>query len=99
MRRIAASGGPESTVTKGIGRGRWSVANDKVYVVRDRGDRSVVVELPPDGTNEKIVYEVPFQLVATGTVSAIAVSLRTGDIFLQQEERNESDLMIVEGFR
>ena len=99
VRRIAAAGGPESTVTKGVGRGRWTAADDKVYVVRDRGDRSVVAAVGPDGSNEKVVYEVPFRLVATGTVSAIAVSPRTGDIFLQQEERNESDLMIVEGFR
>jgi len=96
---MAASGGPESTVTKGVGRGRWTVAGDKVYVVRDRGERSVVVELASDGSNEKIVYEAPFRLVATGTVSAIAVSPRTGEIFLQQESRNESDLMIVDGFR
>ena len=99
VRRIAASGGPESTVTKDVGRGRWTVAGEKVYVVRDRGERSVVVELAPDGSQEKVVYEAPFRLVATGTVSAIAVSARTGEIFLQQEARNESDLMIVEGFR
>ena len=88
VRRIAASGGLESTVTKGVGRGRWTVANDKVYVVRDRGDRSVVAELAPDGSSEKVAYDVPFRLVATGTVSAIAVSPRTVDIFLHQEERN-----------
>jgi serine/threonine protein kinase len=99
VRRIAASGGSESTVTKGVGRGRWTVAGDKIYVVRDRGEQSIVVELEPDGSNEKVVYEAPFRLVATGTVSAIAVSPRTREIFLQQESRNESDLMIVEGFR
>jgi hypothetical protein len=57
-------------------------------VVRDRGDRSAVAALRPDRSTEKVIYEVP----------AIAVSPRAGDIFLQQEERNESDLMMVRGF-
>ena len=52
-----------------------------------------------DGQNEKVVYEVPFRLEDAWTVSAISVSSRTGDIFLQQQARLESDLMIVENFR
>ena len=99
VRRIPSAGGPETTITKDVGRGRWAIADDKIYVVRDRADRSVVVEMGPDGSNEQVVYEVPFKLTASGTVSAIAVSPRTGDIFLQQEARIESDLMMVEGFR
>ena len=99
VRRIAAAGGPESTVTKGVRRGKWTLSGDKVYVVRTRDDRSVVFEMGADGQNEKVVYEVPFRLEDTWTVSAISVSSRTGDIFLQQQARLESDLMIVENFR
>ena len=67
--------------------------------IRTRDDRSVVVEMGADGQNEKVVYEVPFRLEDAWTVSAISVSSRTGDIFLQQQARLESDLMIVENFR
>jgi TolB protein len=99
VRRIAATGGPESTITKGVKRGQWTLSGNKVYVVRPRDDRSVVVEMGADGLNERVVYTAPFRLEDTWTVSAIGVSSRTGDIFLQQQARLESDLMIVENFR
>jgi NADH:ubiquinone oxidoreductase subunit F (NADH-binding) len=99
IRRIAAAGGPESTVTKGVGRGKWTVAGNKIYAVRARGDRSVIVEMEMDGSHEKVVYETPFQLIDGWTVAALGVSARTGEIFMQQQARLESDLMIVENFR
>jgi hypothetical protein len=98
VRRIAAAGGPE-TVTKGVKRGKWTLSGDKVYAIRARDGRAVVVEMAADGQNEKVVYEVPFPLEDVWNVSAISVSSRTGDIFLQQQSRLESDLMIVENFR
>jgi len=99
VRRIAAGGGPETTVTTGIKRGKWTVSGEKIYAVRSREGRSVVVEMTSDGANEKVVYQVPFQVLDAWNVSAISVSERTGDIFLQQQARLESDLMIVENFR
>jgi len=98
VRRIAAEGGPESTVTKGVKRGKWTLCGDKVYAIRIRDGQSVVVEMAADGQNEKAVYEVPFSLDDAWNVSSISVSSRTGDIFLQQQTRLESDLMIVENF-
>ena len=98
VRRIASNGGPESTVAKGVRRGKWTLG-DKVYVVRTRDDRSVVFEIGADGQNKKVVYEAPFHLEDTSTVSAIGISARTGDIFLQQQARLESDLIIVKNFR
>ena len=99
VRRIAAIGGPESTVTTGVRRGKWTLSGDKVYAIRPREARSVVVEMAPNGANERVVYETPFQLLDPWNVSAISVSARTGDVFLQQQARLESDLMIVENFR
>ena len=95
----AAAGGPETTVTKGIKRGKWTVAGDKVYAIRARDGRAVVVEITADGQNEKVVYEVPFSLEDAWNVSSTSVSPRIGDIFFQQQTRLESDLMIVDNFR
>jgi serine/threonine protein kinase len=99
VRRIAADGGPETTVTMGVRRGKWTVSGDKVYAIRSREGRSVVFEITPTGANERAVLEAPFQLLDAWSVSAITVSARTGDIFFQQQARIESDLMIVENFR
>lgn len=99
VRRIAAGGGPETTIATGIKRGKWTVSDDKIYAMRSREERSVVVEMTSNGTNERVVYQMPFQLVDAWTVSAISVSARTGDIFVQQQARAESDLMIVDNFR
>ena len=99
IRRIAATGGPESTVTSGIMRGKWAVAGDKVYAIRAGSDRSIVVEMEMDGSREKTVYEAPVQLMDASLVASLGVSARTGEIFFQHQARLESDLMIVEGFR
>lgn len=99
IRRVAATGGAETTVATGIRRGRWTVSGDKVYVIRDRGAQSAVLEMTPDGGKEKVVYEVPFVLAGSSPVSALGVSARTGEVFLQHQARLESDLMIVENFR
>jgi Tol biopolymer transport system component len=99
IRRIAANGGPESKITSGVKRGKWTISGDKVYAIRGRDGRSLVVEIGADGHNERMVYEVPFQLLEGWTVQSISVSARTGEIFLQQQTRLESDLMIVENFR
>jgi dipeptidyl aminopeptidase/acylaminoacyl peptidase len=99
IRRIAADGGPESTITTGVKRGKWTVCAGKVYAIRSRDGRSIIVEMGPDGRDERAVYEVPFQLLEGWTVQSISVSAQTGEIFLQQQTRLESDLMIVENFR
>jgi len=99
IRRVASTGGLESTVTTGVRRGKWTVSGDKVYVIRDRGQRSAVMEMNSDGGNERIVYEIPFPITDTQPVSSIGVSARTGEIFIQHQARIESDLMLVEGFR
>jgi Tol biopolymer transport system component len=99
IRRIAAAGGPESTITTGVKRGKWTICGDKVYAIRARDGRSVIVEMGADGRGEGVVYEVPFQLLEGWTVQSISVSARTGEIFLQQQTRLESDLMLVENFR
>jgi Tol biopolymer transport system component len=99
VRRIAAGGGPETTVTTGVKRGKWTVSGEKIYAIRLREERSVVVEMTSAGANEKVVYQTPFPLRDPWSVSGISVSARTGDIYLQQQARLESDLMIVENFR
>jgi hypothetical protein len=99
VRRIAAAGGPESTVTTGVKRGKWTISDDKVYAIRASGDRSVVVEMTSNGSNEKVVYETPFQLLDALSMTSISVSARTGEIFLQHQSRLESDLMVAEHFR
>ncbi len=99
IRRIAASGGAESTVTTGVKRGKWTLSGDRVYAIRARDGRSIVVEMGLDGRDEKVVDEVPFRLLDGLNVQSISVSARTGEIFLQQQTRLESDLMLVENFR
>jgi Tol biopolymer transport system component len=99
IRRIASTGGSETTIAADVKRGKWTVAGDKLYVIRARVGRSVVVEMGADGRDEKVVYEVPFQLLEGWTVQSISVSDRTGEIFLQLQTRLESDLMLVENFR
>jgi hypothetical protein len=84
-------------VTTGIRRGKWTVADDKVYAIRARGSRSVVVEIG-EGGSERVVYDVPLNLSDASIVNAITVS-RKREIFLQYQNRLDSDLMIVENFR
>lgn len=99
IRRIAASGGPETTVVTGVPRGKWTLAGDKLYAIRARDGQSVVMEITLDGRSEKPVYQIPLKLLDGWSVNAISVSAKTGDIFLQHQNRLESDLMIVDNFR
>jgi Tol biopolymer transport system component len=99
VRRIPATGGQESTVSTGVLRGKWTVADDKIYVIRARDARSAVVEMTADGRGERVVYDVPLKLLDGWGVNSISVSSQTGDIFLQHQNRLDSDLMLVEKFR
>ncbi len=99
IRKIPSQGGTETTITTGAKRGRWTVAGDMIYVIRDRGGRAVVAEISPDGGKERIVLETDLTPEGQTTASGLAVSPLTGEIFIQRQARMESDLMIVEGFR
>jgi WD40 repeat protein len=99
IRKIPAQGGPETTITDGAKRGRWTLAGDMIYVIRDRGGRAVIAEVSPNGGKERIILESALTPEGQTTASGLAVSPLTGEVFIQRQARTESDLMIVERFR
>lgn len=66
VRRIAAGGGLETTIATGIKRGKWTVSDDKIYAMRSREERSVVVEMTSNGTNERVYTRCHSNLLMPG---------------------------------
>jgi Tol biopolymer transport system component len=97
--RVPSTGGEEVRLLENIPKGYWTLAGNHVYFLKNEGERSSVIEYAPESGVSRIAYLFPFVIDPVYNASAIAVALKTGELFVQQKVRLDSDLVLVENFR